>query len=108
MPQREPIKGTLHFHTETGTEGGLWAFMENGKVGYAALNILKNGDRLSIYSKNKTAVPVWRGGIELQEYPVFTQNVLGFWIHADQKGMQREIWAMWFFESSLAELIPAP
>lgn len=45
------IHGKLEPFFETGTEGVLWAVHEYNKPGYEGLNILKNGDRLTVYSK---------------------------------------------------------
>ncbi|OGG45395.1 hypothetical protein A2673_01240 [Candidatus Kaiserbacteria bacterium RIFCSPHIGHO2_01_FULL_50_13] len=105
--QQKPLKGILHFHAETGTEGGLWAFMDNEKIGYAGLHILKDRDVLTIYSKKGADTRVWSGTIELLEYPVFTEHAFGFWIHSDQKNVERKTWAAWFFNHYPAELILA-
>lgn len=104
------MKGVLFFHSETGTEGGYWAFQDSdyispdsGMWAYEGLHLLKNGDRLKIYSKHDTCV-IWEGAIALIEYPPFTQEANGFWIHADQLGEDREDWAGFFFNQYPAEL----
>lgn len=162
------LKGICHFFSETGTEGGDWAFqderyiqkdvahgwckkcgkvlmpqsgplqlvrveqiteetvMRDGKIverpdcpdnaheenigeswSYEGLHCLENGDRLTIYSKDNPAEVVWAGVIKLKQYSLFTEHAFGFWIHADQKGMEREVWAKWFLEGNPAMLIIA-
>ena len=104
------LRGVLHFWSETGTEGGYWAFQDEQFISpptkdwpherwsYDGLHVLKNGDKLTIYSKeNKTKI-VWAGAIKLKEYRLFTESASGMWIHADQEGIERKIWAGWFFE----------
>ncbi len=159
------IRGVLSFHSETGTEGGYWAFQDErfiqknvprgyckkcGKwlrdqkgalmvlsvdeisvdeatgefkaprrpecipdaheeaIGdawsYEGLYPLKDGDHLKIFSKENPDQVVWEGTIQLREYPVFTEHVLGMWIHADQVKVNRETWARWFMDGYPAEL----
>ena len=158
------LKGVCCFHSETGTEGGYWAFQDNqfitenvlrpyckkcGKYlgpqehekikvtkvvpmtqeildgeeppdcpegeheqetgdswSYEGLHILENGDSLTIYSLKNPKKIVWKGIISLQQQPLFTENASGYWIHADQKNIEREKWATYFFERYSAELIP--
>ncbi|MHC4287295.1 MAG: hypothetical protein ACYSSJ_03230 [Planctomycetota bacterium] len=69
------------------------------------LYTLKNGDQLTIYDKKSPDAIVWTGIIQLHSYPLFTEEALGFWIHADQEGIDREIWAHWFHEKYPAKLI---
>ena len=71
---------------------------------YKGLHILKSGDRLTIYPKDNPEEIVWQGNIKLREYPLFTEDALGLWIHADQEGIDRETWARWFFDEYPAEL----
>ena len=70
---------------------------------YDGLNILNDGDHLTIYSKDGIEV-VWEGDIKLKEHDLFTEDALGLWIHADQEGVDREVWARWFFDRLPAEL----
>jgi len=104
------LRGICHFHSETGTEGGYWAFQDsqfiNGKYwSYGGLHILRDGDRLTIYSPDQPDQIVWSGIIALQRHPLFTEHVHGgWWIHADQIGQDRETWAKYFFEEYPAEL----
>ena len=42
---------------------------------------------------------LWEGEIWLQQYPVFTEDADGWWIHADQRGVERLQWAGYFLGS---------
>lgn len=110
------LRGVCHFHSETGTEGGFWAFQDEkfisppcaefpkGQWSYKGLHILKDGDRLTIYDKNDYQKVVWRGVIKLKQYSVFTQDAFGLWIHTDQEGLDRKVWARYFFDEHPAIL----
>lgn len=116
------LKGFCYFYGETGTEGGLWAFQNSEFIlpredpeeegypeeeyyyDYEGLHVLKNGDKLTIFSPNNPEEVIWSGTISLNYYPVFTESVFGLWIHADQAGIDRETWAKYFFENYPAEL----
>ena len=152
MKKNEPIKGELEFYSETGTEGGYWAFMDekfmhipsdsekcaicnhykqyvesypedykgpcrpgehqwelaypNGVRSREGLHILKDGDELTIYNRENPEKQVWDGVISLQQYGLFTEHAHGWWIHADQIGIERETWARWFLREHPARLIP--
>jgi hypothetical protein len=159
------LQGICHFFSETGTEGGIWAFQDSryiqknvahgwckkcGKVlvpqsgplqlvrvvqitkgtffdgkfvepqdcpdnaheedfgeswSYEGLHCLENGDSLTIYSKDNPNWIHWSGTIKLKNHPLFTEHASGLWIHADQTGMEREVWAKWFFEGFPATLV---
>ena len=161
--QQIPLKGICHFHSETGTEGGYWAFQDDqyiiknvlrpyckkcGKYlepqqhealeviktlpltqevldgkeppecsegqhergigdswSYEGLHILRDGDQLTIFSRDKPETVVWSGTIKLHNHPLFTEDVFGIFIRADQEGMNRETWAKWFLDEHPAELI---
>lgn len=114
----QQFKGVLHLYSETGTEGGFWAlqderFITRGKGvpfgeqwSYEGLHILKDGDSLTIYSKENAEETVWDGEISLKRHPLFTEHVGGLWIHADQNGIDRETWAGYFSNGHQAKLIP--
>lgn len=163
------LQGILFFHSETGTEGGYWAFQDarsiqknvprgyckkcgtymreqNGPLAvervitldeevlqelertgeikekpscaldeheedfgdawsYEGLHLLQDGDRLTIYHP-ASKKEVWSGVINLQQHGLFTEQASGMWIHADQLGIPREVWAEYFFKEYPAELIP--
>lgn len=102
------LEGELLFHFETGTEGAYWAFESNepileGQSAYDRLHILKNGDRLKILNPTEKSI-VWDGVIDLIQFDLFTENVKGMWIHADQKGISRDEWSAYFLSNYPAEL----
>ncbi|OHA15077.1 MAG: hypothetical protein A3A10_01135 [Candidatus Tagabacteria bacterium RIFCSPLOWO2_01_FULL_42_9] len=112
------LNGICTFHSETGTEGGYWAFQDGQFItkdareigdfwSYEGLHILKDGDCLMIRSKNNPNEVVWSGTIKLHHYPPFTEDAFGHWIHADQESEDREAWARWFFDEYPATLVVA-
>ena len=110
----KPLKGVCHLHSETGKEGGYWAFQDSRHISadgrhwsYNGLHVLKDGDRLTIFDKENPKQIVWSGEISLIQHPLFSQHAFGMWIHADQKGIEREKWATWFFKEYPAELTVA-
>ncbi|MBI5398447.1 hypothetical protein HZB03_03195 [Candidatus Woesearchaeota archaeon] len=164
------LEGILFLHSETGTEGGYWAFQDsryiqrNGPRGYCkncgfymkkrsgtleiqrvtaldeevmqeyertgeinekpncannnheeviadawdyqGLHILENGDHLTIYHPDNNE-EVWSGVINLKQHDLFSEHASGWWIHADQKGIERAVWAEYFFKEYSAKLIPS-
>lgn len=159
------LKGVCFLFSETGTEGGVWAFQDSefiakdvpspfckkcgkyldrqkkyknlklikalpvtqelldGKeppecpdgrhergVGdtwsYEGLHILENGDQLTIFSPDNLTQVVWSGTISLRQHPLFTKDASGLRIHADQEGIDRKVWATYFFRKYPAKLIP--
>ncbi|MFH1064484.1 MAG: hypothetical protein V1729_05365 [Candidatus Woesearchaeota archaeon] len=72
---------------------------------YEGLRILEEGDKLTIYHPD-TGDEVWSGVIELKYHPLFTEDARGKWIHADQKGIDRDTWAEYFFKGYKAKLEP--
>ena len=113
------LEGVLHFWSETGTEGGYWAFQDKKFIypptpdwpherwSYDGQHVLRNGDALVIYSKDEPRRTIWSGEIELIQYPMFTESAHGMWIHTDQKGVGRDTWAKWFIEEYPALLVKA-
>jgi len=111
---KTPLRGILHLYSETGTEGGYWAFQDSRYISpdgkhwsYDGLHPLNDGDQLKIFSPDNPTEVVWSGTIRLHQYPVFTEDAFGLWIHADQAGIDRQTWARWFFKNYPAELTPA-
>jgi hypothetical protein len=72
---------------------------------YEGLHILGERDHLTIYHPESNDI-VWAGRIHLKHYPVFTEHASGLWIHADQIGIERDIWAEYFFKEYPARLVP--
>ncbi|MFA6603700.1 MAG: hypothetical protein WCT10_02540 [Patescibacteria group bacterium] len=75
---------------------------------YEGLHVLKDGDKLVIFDKTDPSRVLWSGTISLRQYPLFTEDASGYWIHATQKGIDRQQWAGWFLREYPAELTPAP
>ncbi len=87
--------GVLHFWSETGTEGGYWAFQNERFISpptkdwphprwsYDGLYVLENSDQLTIYSKDDPNKVVWEGTVNLLQYPCFTLAVAGLWAHSE-------------------------
>ncbi|MDP3640512.1 MAG: hypothetical protein Q8R53_04930 [Nanoarchaeota archaeon] len=162
------LEGVLSLHSETGTEGGYWAFQDSchiqknvpkgyckncgiymkeqsgplkvtrvtvlddevmreygltGKIkekpdcangeheeeigeswSYEGLHLLQDGDHLTIYHPDNKK-EAWSGVINLKRYDLFTEHASGMWIHADQIGIERDVWAEYFFEKYPAKLI---
>jgi hypothetical protein len=73
---------------------------------YEGLHVLKDGDHLTIYHPDSNK-KVWSGVINLKQHELFSEDASGYWIHADQIGINREIWAEYFFENYSAKLIPS-
>ncbi len=73
---------------------------------YEGLHILGDGDYLTIYDPLDKKRELWQGIIALQQHDLFTQHASGWWIHADQKGIDREVWAKYFFDECPAKLVP--
>ena len=75
---------------------------------YEGLHVLEDGDQLTIYNPKNRENVVWESSIALQHYKLFTESAFGWWIHADQRGIGRNVWAKYFFEEYPAKLVPAP
>lgn len=104
------MKGVIFFHSETGTEGGYWAFQNeefmsaDGKSwSYDGLHTLNTGDHLTIYDKEEKEI-VWQGKINLTQFTIFEEDAFGLWIHNTQIGVDKETWAKWFFDELPAVL----
>ena len=102
--------GCLDAFFETGTEGIIWAFIDNNATGWDALNILNDGDYLFI--EDGEGGIAWEGKVLLDyEIPkraqlsgAMQQEVCGYWVHGLQKGVKPEDWAQWFLTSRPAVL----
>jgi hypothetical protein len=74
---------------------------------YAGLHILKNGDTLTIFEEDDPQVVRWHGEIALVQFPLFSEDAFGYWIHTDMKGWERGEWAKFFFDGYPAQLVVA-
>jgi len=113
MSNTKRIVGMLDAFFETGTEGVLWAILDNDLTGYDALNILKDGDYLFV--EDGLSQIEWEGTVKLdwkinwREFPQNPghgqQEVYGYWVHGIQEGLDPALWAKWFFEGRRAVAI---
>ena len=53
-----------------------------------------------------TGSVAWQGYVRLRHYPALTEAALGMWIHADQRGVERDTWAAWFLQGRHARCVP--
>lgn len=100
-------KGQLTFHSETGTEGGWYAFQDGQHVtvdefgkpqwSYKGLMYLKDGDYIKVLSGAGHRGPddqwvehlFWQGSIKfhlLEVYTDKTAHVDGLWVNQEQEG----------------------
>jgi hypothetical protein len=94
--------GHLLYWSETGTEGGYWAFAKDGFKGSEGLHILRNCDWLTVFNPNGSVR--WEGRIRLNSCAPFKQRAGGLRIHNDQMGVERQFWAEMFVSELKAEL----
>jgi O-acetyl-ADP-ribose deacetylase (regulator of RNase III) len=97
--------GILDAFFETGTEGVLWSLEEVPFKGYEGLQVLKDGDELTVHRADGSIR--WQGTVDLEyetgweRYPLNPeygqQCVFGMWVHGNQRGMDPEDWAALFF-----------
>ena len=67
-------------------------------------HLLENGDKLTIYHpENKEEV--WSGVIDLKFCDSSSNQAFGWWIHTNQKGIDKDLWAEYFLNNYPAELI---
>ena len=85
--------GTVDTFFETGCEGLVWAFYEDGKSDLDAIRFIETGDRLVIYSNDGSKlfdgeiIPDYHAGwTEYPKNPGHGQpSALGYWIHWSSK-----------------------
>lgn len=75
---------------------------------YEGLRSLNNGDRLKIWSKDKTEV-VWEGEVDLRSVDSWGPDggTLGLRVHQKSANVDEEQWLRWFAAGLPAELTPA-
>ena len=98
------VEGELLDFFETGTEGVIWMIEDDRRLGYEALQVIEEGDQLTITDQLGNAL--WRGVIRCDKdvgwrrYPMNPeygqQCALGHWVHWIQKGFQPDDWARYF------------
>jgi hypothetical protein len=97
------IRGLLYDHAETGTEGVMWAVIDDS-TGYDGLHIVKPGDHLTVL--DQVGRRLWSGVIRpdrkagWRRYPLNPKYgqplALGHWVHWTQKGFKPDDWAGYF------------
>lgn len=133
------MKGHLLFHSESGTEGGWYAWQDDDHVHggnkgdqcpwkkrgrqidcpvergvwhqharYEGLNLLKNGDHLRIFHSHAPTV-LWEGVVNFtlrdDVYKNPEATIHGLWVNQEPVGVDRTMWADWFFEELPCELL---
>ena len=82
--------GALDPFSETGTEGVIWALDEFGKNGYDALNILQDGDKLTVYKNVRDGEVEWEGAIDVG--PVDVKKLKWHEVVRDTNHMDTQKW----------------
>ena len=75
---------------------GMWS--------YEGLHVLSDGDSLTIFDIDDPKKVLWEGKIDFKRFDLFTEDAQGMWIHADQKGIDRETWSRWFMKNYPARM----
>jgi hypothetical protein len=97
-----PVKVAVHYDDNT-DEVTTSDQLLIERWGYEGLKLLQTGDYLTIFTDDGQVA--WSGYIRLRHYPLFTEAANGMWIHADQRGIERDVWAQFFFDGAQASLI---
>ena len=106
------VVGTLDPFYETGTEGVIWAIVDDERYGIESLVPLLDGDY--IFIEDLEGDIIWEGVVKLNYRTNWRersddgygqQSVLGYWVHGLQEDIEPETWATWFFEGRRAVLI---
>ncbi|ATC65164.1 hypothetical protein CMV30_15050 [Nibricoccus aquaticus] len=111
-PPAQVIHGKLLDFFETGTEGVIWAIVDDDGEGYSGLHCIDDGDHLTIIALNGDVL--WNGGIScdrksgFQNYPQNPEygqpQALGRWIHWTQRGFNPDVWARFFIREEGQQL----
>ena len=72
---------------------------------YEGLHIIQNGDKLTIYNPDNKK-KVWSGVIKFKQDGVF-KHIYERQSYAYQKGIEKNVWANYFYKKYPAKLIPA-
>ncbi len=99
------IFGALEPFCETGTEGVIWSISEYGKSGYDGLNVLKDGDRLTVYKNVRDGEIEWEGRADFSDYaPKRLQN---HEVMRETKHMDTGVWLGLSFQRRPVVVTPA-
>lgn len=106
---RVTLKGYIDQYFETGCEGIMWYFFQDGKTGYEAIVSIDDGDHLTVFGENGETL--FHGAIDqdwkvgYQPYPLNPKYgqpcALGYWVHWTQKDWRPDDWAKLFFHQYL-------
>ncbi|MDO3382412.1 hypothetical protein [Gilvimarinus algae] len=103
MNTSTPLTGLLIEYFETGTEGVMWALMQDGKSGYEGLVLLEAGDHIEVFEiegpKVYDGIVVPDTSIGAMQRPGSTLRqpvALGRWAHWIQSGFDADVWAGYF------------
>ena len=125
--------GRLQFHSETGTEGGYWAFQDEqfihvkgqevswcsgppcpASIGdsehwsYDGLKILQNGDWVTIFNDDTKQEVAWEGVIDLTSqdpYASDSTDAYGMAVHSTPNNCDMRMWLWYFFQELPAKLV---
>jgi hypothetical protein len=86
--------GKLYPHCESGTEGVVWAFSEDGKHGWDAFNLVNDGDFLQILNDDNSII--WEGNINYQH---------DRYHHGIQESFSKDAWFDLFLNQHKAKLV---
>jgi hypothetical protein len=97
-----PIPGICYWNVDIESVG--WCFQDgrfisdNGQCSYEGMHCLKNGDHLTVFSKEDSKSVIWSGIIDLASNEGHGVS---------QNGIELKVWAEWFRKEYPAELISA-
>ncbi|OIN87105.1 MAG: hypothetical protein AUJ12_03415 [Alphaproteobacteria bacterium CG1_02_46_17] len=80
--------GALEPFFETGTEGVIWSLQDYSQTGYASLNPLTDGDKLTVYSTVEKGNILWSGKVSFEDQQTISSY---FFSNALFKRCPREI-----------------
>jgi hypothetical protein len=111
--QTDAFIGRLEAFFETGTEGVRWSIYNESIGGYEGLEVLQDGDILTVYSSDESNV-IWEGTVKY-EYdrlvkpsrynPEYKQQaIFGMWVNGFQHDLEPAVWARWFFDKLPAKV----
>ncbi|MEA3379196.1 MAG: hypothetical protein U9Q69_06215 [Nanoarchaeota archaeon] len=106
IPQKALTRATVKWDDNKVEQKRLSNTLLKVSWSYEGLHILQNGDQLTIYHPDNNK-KIWSGPINLREHNLFTEDASGRWIHAVQIGIERDVWAEYFFKKYPARLMPA-
>ena len=98
MKNKNVLNGKLDTYYETGYEGSIWAFYEDGKSGYDALHVLKNGDLIKVFDNASKKEVVFEGVVDLISPDKFFEGYV-------PNNIDEREWAEMFKNNKPAELI---